>query len=141
MVIGFTGTSRGMSARQQATVKYLLTELQVTALHHGDAQGADAQAHRLAKQMRIRLVVHPPDDPKKRAFCVGVDEQYPDRPYLERNRAIVEHSDGLIAAPKMATEVVRSGTWMTVRWARRNKRPIWIVLPDGSFRTENQDVL
>lgn len=141
MVLGFTGTSKGMTQRQHAAVRYLFEELQLTTLHHGDCVEADAAVHRDAVAMGVKVVVHPPTDAKLRAFCVsgGVNTVIlPGRPYLKRNRDIVAAGvDGLVAAPNRDFEVLRSGTWSTVRVARKMKRRIWIVFPDGTFKEEH----
>jgi len=137
MILGFTGTSRGMTQKQLATVRYLFNELQLHVLHHGDCIGADAQAHRIAMDLQARIVIHPPDDPKKRAFCIGADEVKPTFPYLVRNHHIVDHSrDGIVAVPFRESEV-RSGTWATIRYARKAKLKIWLVWPDGTFRQDS----
>lgn len=106
-------------------------------LHHGDCVGADAEAHDLfaaAGSLTNRIVVHPPTDARLRAFVKDADETLIPLPYLERNAAIVEATDALIAAPAEDRQS-RSGTWWTVGYARRLKRPIAIVFPDGSIRT------
>ena len=64
------------------------------------------------------------------------DEVRDPLPYLERNRAIVDACDILIACPKGMQEEQRSGTWATVRYARRRDRPIVIVWPDGTVTRE-----
>lgn len=52
-------------------------------------------------------------------------EERPAKPYLERNKDIAnEGIDGLIAAPSGWVEELRSGTWATVRYARKLKRTI-----------------
>ncbi len=134
---GFTGTSRapGMTPRQLAAVRVLLSN--VTTLHLGDCVNADAQAYEEALLLGIKTVGHPPDWKGRRAFCVYDEERRP-RPYLERNLAIAyEGVDGLIAAPKNFIELPRgSGTWATIRYARKLKRTIWIVMPDGTVKIE-----
>lgn len=143
MILGFTGTSKGMTQKQRDAVRYLLAELPVTYLHHGDCVGADAQVHRDAASRGIKITVHPPSDAKKRAFCVDGGEDtviLPTKPYLSRNRDIVTDGvHGLIAAPKNFTppENLRGqGTWTTIKYAREAKRPTWIVFPDGTFKAE-----
>lgn len=54
-------------------------------------------------------------------------------PYLERNAAIVQSTLELIATPGETVEQVRSGTWATIRQARRRRRPTTIVWPDGTY--------
>lgn len=133
---GFTGTQKGMMQRQRQTVRYLLHELLVHTLHFGDCTGADAEVFRDATDMGLWTVSHPPTDEKKRAFCKA-DEIRPPFPYMIRNGHIVQEAmDGLIAAPSSTFETIRSGTWSTVRRARRARRKIWIVYPDGTFKPE-----
>lgn len=140
MIVGFTGTSHapGMTQRQRATFRYLLNELQVTELHHGDCVNADEQADYDAHGMGITVHVHPPEDPKKRAFCRGLIHQV--KPYLPRNKDIVAAGiNGLLATPKDAVEPTNrrgQGTWTTVNYARKAKRRIWIIFPDGTFKEE-----
>ena len=141
MIYGFSGTERGMTSRQWNTVRYLFHELKLMHLHHGDCIGADEQAHKLAKNLlrggSAKVTIHPPDNPRLRAFCKDYDEIRPELPYLSRNSNIARDGvDGLIVTPLEFAEVIRSGTWATIRYARKLKRPIWLVLPDGTFHQE-----
>lgn len=137
MKIGFTGTQQGMTGLQRVTVLYLFGTHTIDTLHHGDCVGADQQAHRMALEMHARVVVHPPDDHRKRGWAKGAHETRPPLGYLDRNRRIVENCDLLIATPATDREVLRSGTWATVRYARRCKRPVYVVRPDGTCAVEN----
>jgi hypothetical protein len=146
MTLGFTGTEHGMTPAQLETVRQLFRSLPLTHLHHGDCVGADAEAHRLALEVGAWITIHPPLQRKLRAFC---QPHYapspivvkPELPYLVRNTNIAnEGCHGLIATPPGFTEVMRGnggGTWSTVRRARKRKRPIWVVLPDGTIQHEN----
>ena len=42
MKIGITGRQRGMSPHQKGQLEEILVAMKVTALHHGDCVGADA---------------------------------------------------------------------------------------------------
>lgn len=134
MILGFTGTSKGMAPRQLKTVRQLLWD--VKELHLGDCVGADAEAAAEAGYLGIKTVGHPPTDGKLRAFLTYSEEREP-KPYLVRNRDIVRDGvDGLIAAPKdfvMPANLRGQGTWTTVTYARQALRRIWIVLPDGKI--------
>lgn len=133
MKIGFSGTQYGMTGPQQAAVFLTIDRLAAEVeLHHGDCVGADAEMHEQARRLRFRVVIHPPADPKKRAFCRDADEVRPERPYLERNQAIVDACDVLIAAPAGVRPVMRSGTWSTIRRAEKKGIPIFAYGPDGS---------
>jgi hypothetical protein len=130
--IGFTGTQKGMTDFQLAKVKDLLEYFKnngFNTVHHGDCMGADKQFHLLADALGFRIVIHPPDNDSKRAFCPG-GVLLSAKPYLERNRDIVKASHLLIAAPKENTEVLRSGTWATIRYAQKQSgMEIRIIFP------------
>lgn len=144
MTLGFTGTSKGMTQRQRATVRYLFSELKLTELHHGDCIGADAEVHRDVTEVYvdIEVVVHPPTTGVKRAFCAPRRNVYvlDPKPYLKRNRDIVKAAvDGVIAAPKdfvQPKNLRGQGTWTTISYARQAKRRLWVVFPDGTFKEE-----
>jgi hypothetical protein len=92
--IGFTGTQEGMSEKQRSSLRQVLAGFfadGARVFRHGDCVGADAQAHAIAKATGFRVVIHPPSDDSKRAFCQG-DAVLTPRPYLVRNRHIVDAS-------------------------------------------------
>ena len=43
----------------------------------------------------------------------------------------------LIACPASADEELRSGTWATIRYARRKLKRIYLILPDGTVQEES----
>ena len=134
MIVGFTGTEKGMTSAQKQTLCLLLDSLDVTEFHHGDCVGADAEAHEIALDRGIRIVIHPPTDSKKRAFCKGAVEIREPKPYLDRNHDIVDEGDGaLIATPFEEKEILRSGTWATVRYAYKMGRAVdvFVIRPEG----------
>jgi hypothetical protein len=131
--IGFTGTQRGMTERQRQALSCALDELHATAFHHGDCIGADAQAHDIAAIMGCEIVIHPPALDAKRAWKRSEQMRKP-RSYLSRSKDIVRDTDMLIAAPAEATEQLRTGTWSTVRFARKIGRTVWVILPSGDMR-------
>jgi hypothetical protein len=130
--IGFTGTQNGMTADQRLAFINVVVSARPAVFHHGDCIGADAQAHEIVEEHTAAvIVVHPPINPSKRAFCEG-DEVRPPKDYLKRNEDIVLACDELIACPKSMSEELRSGTWATVRCAVRRFRSVIVVWPDGS---------
>lgn len=133
---GFTGTQAGMTYEQRRTLKRLLRSVQT--LHLGDCIGADKEAHDLAVEQGIWTIGHPPDVGRKRAYC-KYDETWPERPYHERNQDIVTCGEFLIACPGGDNEVQRSGTWSTVRKARKAMRPVALIMPKGTIRKERWD--
>lgn len=136
MRTGFTGTQRGMTAKQKTATRHLLAGMNPCEFHHGDCIGADADAHELFRELkRGKVIIHPPTNSSKRALCKGNVILAP-LPYLDRNKEIVINSDVLIACPGEFEEQLRSGTWSTVRFARKQMRPIFIVFPDGTVKSE-----
>lgn len=138
LIAGFTGTQGGMTTLQLHAVRTLLRDQYgPSAAHHGDCVGADAQFHALMVEQGVPIHLHPPDVDSKRAFCDGATNVADAKPYLDRNHDIVDACRLLVAAPSGPAEKRRSGTWATVRYARKQHRGIVIVLPDGELRVES----
>lgn len=135
MKVGITGTREGLTEAQKIRMNSL-GEAAITVLHHGDCIGVDAYSHSMARHSHIRVEVHPPSDNRERAHSqLGPsDVEHPPKPYLARNHDIVDASDVLVAFPKGYSEELRSGTWATVRYARKQKVPVVIVWPSGDLK-------
>lgn len=128
-----------MTDQQKRATENLLREICPTEVHHGDCMGADFEFHGIAYEVcgeTLRRVIHPSVDDAYRAFCDG-DEARPAKPYVERDHDIVDETEVLIAMPITTGEIMRSGTWATVRYARKVGRPIFIVSPRGRVEVEN----
>lgn len=142
MIVGFTGTRKGMTDEQKRKFYELLYLWNPDEFHHGDCIGADADAHYYARKVahdrdkKILIVGHIPEKDRTRAFC-KVDVRRDPLPYLDRDLAIVQESDRMVACPEGFIELQRSGTWATVRMARRELKPLYIIRPDGSVLEEN----
>jgi hypothetical protein len=134
---GFTGTRTGLNENQIDQIQKLLQSdldagLQIE-VHHGDCVGADADFHAICQKLSkdIKIVIHPGcskqnssnHDSKLRAYCKSDDIQ-PAKDYLDRNRDIVNETSILIACPFSNVEQQRSGTWYTIRYARKVAKPI-----------------
>lgn len=135
-VIGITGTRNGATQKQLDELRSLIGHFYDqdamartrTRLHHGDCVGVDAAAHEIAQELGIAIEVHPPDKTSHRAYTYGWDVLHREQPYEMRNRHIVEACDVLIAVPERAQNMsARSGTWATIRMARRAGKPVLIV--------------
>ncbi len=123
----------GFTAAQEATARSLLSGLTAgSEVHHGDCLGADHQAHLVVREgsPEATVVGHPPDKDALRAFC-DVDIEEEPKPYLVRDLDIVKSSDRLLAFPHTTFEIRRSGTWATIRMARKHDVPVVIVWPNG----------
>ena len=128
--IGFTGTQHGMSEEQKTALAKTLVFLN-GEFHHGSCIGADEEAHEIVRRfVDIRIIIHPPKNESKMAKVTG-DESRIAKDYLERNHDIVNETERLIACPKSETEELRSGTWATVRYAIKMKKPVTIIYPSG----------
>lgn len=136
MTICFTGTREGMTAKQLRAVAELLRKAKPGRVHHGCCEGADRQFHSLTAPGTRELFPsnREQQDWAQRRAHPG-DVIHPMAPPLARNRHMVDRSALVIAAPKTAEEVLRSGTWATIRYARtsQEKRPdltIVVLEPD-----------
>lgn len=104
-------------------------------LAHGDCEGWDAICHDVAKGIGYKIRIFPPVQSKHRALCRGDLMETP-QTYSVRNQDIVRASDYIIVGPKNDTEVLRSGTWATYRFARKRKVPHTIIYPNGRLDGE-----
>lgn len=133
--IGFTGTQHGMTQKQKESF-YCLTNkfngiFEIIIFHNGDCIGADAEAWEIALNNEWKGILHPPIKDHKRAFLENAIAIMPPLDYIARNKKIVEASKVLIATPKEFTEQLRSGTWSTIRYAKKRSNKIIIIWPDG----------
>lgn len=119
--------------QQRALVRHLRRWLREgythLEIHHGDCVGADAEFHDICMEVwpeeGFSLVLHPPENEYKRAFKTApVQTVRPPKPFLDRNRDIVDEADGMLAAPREMAEKLRSGTWATVRYSRKTSTPL-----------------
>jgi hypothetical protein len=129
---GFTATREGLTVAQKLALRNFLFG-EAGEFHHGDCLGGDSDGHDIAQECGYWIVGHPPLSDALRAFR-QCDVVRAARPYLQRDRDIVEETVALIAAPKEFDEQPRGGTWYTVRYARKLGRAIVLILPDGKIK-------
>lgn len=125
-----------MSPAQYGTLFGLLVKLQregAVEFHHGDCVGSDAYAHAVAIDLGLRVIIHPPIVDKFRAFCQGAADELPPENYMVRNQSIVLDSGTLLATPRSDVED-GSGSWSTIRFARRLGRPVAVILRNGDVK-------
>lgn len=130
MIATFTGTRNGMSALQIRFLTAVLKSGLIEVLVHGMCRGADEQADAIAKRFHIYRAGYPADDSVSTQSRKNLDcEEIMDpSPPLDRNRVMVDRGEFLIGAPQQEKEVLRSGTWAAIRYARKQDKPI-LLLP------------
>lgn len=132
--IGFTGNRYGLTDEQKTQITAIFDIYNNIIVSHGDCIGSDTDFHNLSIQYKqlnpmknFQIHIYPPTDDKLRSYCNG-DIILNPKPYLQRNKDIVLDSDILIGCPNDKTkEVLRSGTWSTIRLARKLKKQIYLL--------------
>lgn len=141
MKLGITATRSGQTRRQKRVVVWLFKEYYWSEFHHGDCLGGDEEGFNIAKAAGVRTFAHPPINEKFRAFTKS-DVILPQKDFIERNHYIVDSVNVMIACPASRTEQFRgSGTWATIRYARKVGRPLVLVWPDGEISFERCEKL
>lgn len=133
ITIGFTGT-RQIDLVSQERLSYLEdillakdvdSDFRATAVH-GCAEGADSVFHQMCLNLNIPVYGRPATNSKTKLGQFRF-VYMPEAP-LVRNRKIVEDCDVLIAVPvNPLVEEKRSGTWATIRYARKLNKQIIII--------------
>jgi hypothetical protein len=132
MILSFTGTRKGMNEVQKELFQQLVDEINPKVFVHGDCDGADEDAHNIiVSKGNIEIHKRPCTFDNQRAFtkegtCVAEPEYA-----LDRNKKIVDDGEILIATPGENKEVLRSGTWSTIRYASKTNKPVVIIYPNG----------
>lgn len=130
MKLGMTGSRNGISPIALIKFQNFITNNEICEGHHGDCFGADTIFHNELSKHNIKIIIHPPSNNGFRSYCNGDEIRNP-LPYLERNHNIVDETDMLIGFPATKKEIIRSGTWATLRYAKKMKKKILIIYPDG----------
>jgi len=146
--LGFTGTQKGMTSHQGMALESLVRTLgPIDKFRHGTCVGSDEQAHYRVRYLVKIICAHPPINRSKAmiipssTFRIDGDPEgrsadiitYPPKEYLDRNRDIVDQVNCLIATPD-GPERQRSGTWYTIRYARKKGKEVYIIMPNGILK-------
>lgn len=136
MIIGVTGSRDGISKDALQQFNKFIDNHNISECHHGDCVGADKIIHDIVTKNKIKTVIHPPTYSANRAFCKGniIKDK---KDYLQRNKDIVNESDIIIAFPKTMYEVMRSGTWHTIRYTKKQSKALYIIYPNGKLAKAN----
>lgn len=146
--VTFTGTRDGMSDHQLSELVRVLIKLgdpasawpAPTTFIHGACMGADTQFGEVVWDLRSRhdgitVEVFPSTSLRTRRRADS-DYEHPPAPPLVRDQSMVDRADLVIAAPRTPVEQTRSGTWTTVRMARRRLLPIILLAPTPADLTK-----
>lgn len=139
--VGFTGTRDGLTQIQAFKLSHWIWDHYevITQWRHGCCLGADTEGVILADKLLplVCIISHPP---QLLGFYSGIASAYsaielPPKPYLDRNKDIVDACDWLVVCPKTIEESTRGGTWWTYRYARDSNKTTVIIQPDGGIKT------
>jgi hypothetical protein len=137
VIISFTGSQKGMTHRQRELAAEWLESKRPAYVVHGGCTGADDEFDQLAASRGIHRVIYPGLPPYH-------DSRIPDETLLERgpctihpaarhpldrNPIIAREGHILLAAPRQAQMILRSGTWATVRSAMKQHKTVEILEP------------
>lgn len=135
--IGFTGTREGFTAAQREYFEAILAGLALANrygdFHHGDCQGADAEAHDMVRALcpDWTIHIHPgPEGDSWRAHKTG-DKTYEPKTHFARNRDIVRVSSLIVGVSKTDHRLDRGGTWYTLDFAVKSKVATKVLWPAG----------
>jgi hypothetical protein len=132
-IVGFTGSRHGMTDDQKFQVGEYIMCYPTEEAHHGICVGADKEFHEIVRYLapECKIIGHPPLWITSMASVI-CDITLSPLEYHERDRAIVDSCDILLATPNTYKPVHPSGTWYTIGYARKIGRRVIIVYPDGS---------
>lgn len=137
MKFGVTGTRVGMTDEQRAAFRNWIEgwgEILLEEFHHGSCQGVDVEAARIVRELvpACYIVAHPGPDGDPCQESSGVDnETRPPLTHFARNRNIVNETDWLAALPRELERQPRGGTWYTVGYAEKSRKPLALIWPNG----------
>lgn len=137
-----TATQRGLTKEQRlAAANFFIrddVQFDLEVFRHGGCIGGDEELEYLASSLTEALIIcHRGDTPEKWADARYSHEFVDPLPNLERNHEMVDDAEHLLACTGEAFEVQRSGTWATIRYARKQGKPITLIFPDGTVKEEN----
>lgn len=133
--VGFTATRRGLTEPQadllRRTLAHLCERYTSLVFRHGDCVEGDEVGAQIAHSLGMWVIAHPPINEVLRAYAYQ-DQTEPPRNYLDRNWDIVQASHVVIGCPDSKVERARSGTWATIRMARKRVVPLLVIDPHGT---------
>jgi len=130
--VAVSGPARKLTEEEFGIVRGEVAKLEPgTELVSGCAHGVDTAAAFYALELGLPVVLVVPEDQFHNYALAGnvevTDSIEVHGSYMDRNDALAEYADELIAFPRSPSETVRSGTWATVRRFRKRDKNVRIV--------------
>ncbi|MFZ2239330.1 MAG: hypothetical protein WAV90_07260 [Gordonia amarae] len=129
VAVGMTGTRHPITEAQRIWLGGQI--LTAAELRHGACVGADEAGHQAAIAAGVPIVVHPPVDERLMVTRDHHGRWLTPKPYLDRNRDIVDAVDRVIGLPDGPPRR-GSGTWYTIEYAVCSGKPVLVCFPDGT---------
>lgn len=154
MKVSVTATQSGLTFRQlewaMTRTNRVMKELLLTEFHHGGCIGGDDQLQHIVGVLRRTLEedredftgpvieLHRGSTPEKWADDGFADEIHGPEDNIARNHIMVDlldpcGEDEMWAFPGEQAEVLRSGTWATIRYAKKQGVNLYVIYPDGTI--------
>lgn len=126
--LGFTGSRWGLTEPQIGRLEVVMEDFRdehgAKISHDGDCKGGDATFNRIALELGLRRVGHPPASEVMRARC-DYDELREPKPYAARNRDIVDEVAVMIGCPHPRRS--SPGTISTISYAVLQAIPCLVI--------------
>lgn len=144
--LAFTGTRAGLTPEQTQVLYEIFENAKKTGyntLLNGCAVGADQDVVVILNTLNgFHLIGYPSNLIQQQSkYALDCCElAYKPADPLKRNHKMVDAADYLIAAPKQYTEPGATrcgGTWATIRYARKMKKTVIIVWPNGIIKVDH----
>lgn len=136
MNICISGPARELTEEEEVLIDFMLSRIlkDEDKFISGGAIGVDACGTWVAYDTGhwVDLVV-PATLPWDEGLSVYAQGIFPiEGDYMDRNDALAERGDVLVAFPETAEEELRSGTWATIRRFRKAGKPVIIIALDNA---------
>lgn len=132
--LGFTGRREGVSLEQVGSLEELIKNTSFKVAVHGDCIGADAVFHDVVRKLKpdVKIEIYPALHPDFKANK-HADLSHVPMKALERDKIMANKVEFMIAMPSTNHEILRSGTWATIRYSRKSNtvKRIIIINPNG----------
>jgi len=118
--LGFTGTREGLNEAQTSWLRAFLFENPPDQAGHGACMGADIDFHNLVREVvpSCKIIAWPSTSNATRREC-DADVVHDLMAPKKRDQLIVNFANYFVGCPHTDYEITQSGTWMTLRMARR----------------------